>query len=490
MTSDRVVARAEGLRRLSNSDAGLQILRATLMPVMVAILSERLGGTERVLPAVVFLEYLGEDLAALRDAGFDISRTPQEYLSEWARQGVLDRRPGEGREETVELSAPAQVAVRWAAQLETPHLSVTSSRLTNLAEQLARLAHDTDPEQASRLETLEKQRAQLDVEIEDVKAGRYRSLSDEVALERLAEILHLASEIPGDFAKVSADLEQLNRNLREQIIRLSGSRGNVLDEVFSDVDVIETSDAGRTFNAFHALVLDSERAADLDDSVSSVLDRGFTAALTRDEAVFLRRLLTTLQRESTQVRGAMTGFSRSLRRFVESQAYREHRRLAEALSEARAAAYEASRIARPFDSSGYELDASSIPLGSIGSWRLHNPADVRTADPVLPQESAPLDLAALRRQVRESEIDFEELRYAVIETLDRRQVASVGDVLADHPASQGLASVVGLLLLAESVGTRGAGSETLAWVSVAGMERTVGVGRYLFDHVPDDWRSA
>lgn len=490
MSSDRVAARAAALRRMEGAGGGLRILRADLMPVIVAVLSERLGGQERVLPAVVFLEYLSDDLSVLRDAGFDLPRTAQEYLSEWARQGFLDRRPGEGREETVELSASAQATVRWAAQLETPHSSVTSSRLTNLAEQLARLAHDTDPEQASRLETLEKQRAQIDAEIEDVKAGRYQPLPDELALERLDEILHLASEIPGDFAQVSSDLDQLNRNLREQIISVAGSRGDVLEEVFSGVDLIEASDAGRTFNAFHALVLDAERAAGLDESVSAVLDRDFTAALTRDEAVFLRRLLTTLQRESTQVRSAMIGFSRSLRRFVESHAYREHRRLGEALAEARAAAFEASRVVRPFDPSGYELDASSIPITSVASWRLHNPADVRTADPVVPRESALLDLAALRRQVRESEIDFEELRSAVIETLERRPLATVGEVLGDHPATQGLASIVGLILLAHSVGARAAGTEVLSWVSVAGLDRSVSVGRYLFDHVPEDWRSA
>lgn len=310
-----------------------------------------------------------------------------------------------------------------------------------------------------------------------------------MARERLAEILRLAGEIPGDFARVSADLESLNRGLRERIIDQSGSRGDVLEEVFAGVDLIENSDAGRSFAAFHALVLDAERSSDFDDAVSGVLDRGFTDAVGRDDVAFLRRLLRTLQAESTQVRGVITGFSRSLRRFVESHAFREHRRLADALASAQAAALEASRVLRPFDPSGYVLDSSSLPIGSIGSWTLHNPADVRTAEPVLVRENAPLDLEALRRQVRASEIDFAELRAAVVETLGRRGVATVGDVLADHPATQGLASVVGLLLLADAAGAHGAGSEEVSWATGAGVQRTVRVGRYLFDHVPDDWRS-
>ena len=481
MTSDRVAAHAAGLRRLRETDTGLALLRSDLMPVVVGVLAERFAGTERSWPSAEFLEQLGADLDVLRDAGFELPRNAQEYLSEWVRQGYLIRRAGEARAETVEPSPATRRALRFASDTESPHSAVTSSRLTNLAEQLARLAIDTDPEQASRLESLHRQRDALDAEIAAVEAGNYNPLADDLALEQLAEILHLAAEIPGDFTQVSTGLEDLNRGLREQIIGQSGSRGDVLEDVFAGVDLLETSEAGRTFAAFHALVLDPERAVALDDAVMSVLNRGFTAALNRDEIVFLRRLLTTLQRESTSVRAVMTGFSRSLRRFVETHAYREHRRLAAALGKAQSAALDASRLLRPFDSSGYVLDSSSFPIRSISAWRLHNPADVRTATPVTAHESAPLDLAILRHQVRQSEIDFAELRAAVIDVLD--------EVLADHPATQGLASVVGLLMLAHTAGTQSAGTERVGWRATSGQPRTVRVSRYVFDQVPADWRT-
>lgn len=485
---DRVVGRAASLRRLRESDAGLALLRADLFPVIAAVLAEHLGGTTRVRPAVEFLELLADDLDVLRDAGFDLPRSAVEYLGEWVRQGLVVRRPGEGREETVELSAQAQAAVRFASGLETHRSAVTSSRLANVSDMLTRLAQETDTDQSARLAALRRQRDALDAELAAVEAGHFTPLADEVALERLAEVLRLAAEVPGDFARVSDDLEQLNRGLRERIINHPGTRGDVLDEVFAGVDLIEDSDAGRTFRAFHDLVLDADRAATFDDAVAGVLDRPFTQALTPDEGRFLRGLLSTLQNESTQVRAVMTGFSRSLRRFVESHAYREHRRLADAIAVAASVALDAARVLRPFDASGYELDASSIPLGSIGSWTLHNPADVRTAEPVEARPSAPLDLEALRRQVRESEIDFEELRAAVVETVERLGPVTAGQVLADHPPTQGLASVVGLLLLGHASGQRLDGSEALSWTTTAGSAKTVSAGRYLFDHVPEHWR--
>lgn len=483
-----VVGLAHTLRRLRD-DPGVVLLRADLMPAIVAILHSHLGGTPRQIPAVEFLEQLSDDLDELRDAGFDLPRTARDYLTDWVRTGFLIRRAGAGRDETVELSPAASLAVRFAASLETPHSSVTSSRLAMLSDALVKLARDTDPEAESRLEALRAERDRIDAEMAEVAAGRYQPLADDLALERLADIISQADAIPGDFAQVSSQFEGLNRDLREQIVQHSGSRGDVLEHIFGGVDLIEESDAGRTFAAFYSLVLDADQAARFDASVAELLDRPFSATLTRDEVAFLRRLLTTLQNESTQVRAVMTGFSRSLRRFVETHAYREHRRLADALTAAQQAVLEASKVVKPYAQTGYHLDASSVPLASVGSWTLHNPADVRTAEPVAVMDATPLDLAALREQVRASEIDFAELRAAVIDTLERLPVASIGDVLADHPATQGLASVVGLLLLADSAGSRTTASETLTWTSGGGHARTVGAPRYVFTEVPPAWRA-
>ena len=57
MATGSVVALASTLRRMRD-DAGLQILRADLLSVLVAVLHEHLGGTTRVMFAVEFIEEL------------------------------------------------------------------------------------------------------------------------------------------------------------------------------------------------------------------------------------------------------------------------------------------------------------------------------------------------------------------------------------------------------------------------------------------------
>jgi hypothetical protein len=297
------------------------------------------------------------------------------------RQGILVR-DNSVRDETVELSPSASVAVRFLAGLETHGRTVTRSRLANVADLLARLARDTDTAQEGRLAALRAEQAEIERQIAQVEAGEFIPIAADEAVERLAEVLLLAQEIPGDFARVSADLRGINTGLREQILNTVGSRGDVLDAVFNGVDLIDTSEAGRSFRAFNALLVDQQRSQELEDSITQVLSRDFAEPLTDQECAFLRDFMAALERESAHVRATMTGFSRSLRSFVQSRAYQEHRALRDAIAEALTVALDLARQGNLTVRVGYELPSTSVSLASVGTWRLNNPADVRTANPV------------------------------------------------------------------------------------------------------------
>lgn len=478
---------AHEARRAAGS-AGMRLLRAELMPVLVAILGTRFT-ERRVIPYAEFVLMVAEDLNELGALGFDVPRTAQEYVADWVRDRYLVRRPTAAREETVEVSRSAAEAVHFVLTLEQPQTSVTSSRLTNLTGLLGDLARDSDPSPAGHLEALYAQRERLDEEIRRAESGEYVPLADELARERLQEIFRLADEVPGDFAQVADDLERLNRDLREQIVSHDGVRSGVLEQVFDGVDLIETSDAGRTFSAFHELLLDPGLTDRFNNAVDAVLDRRFTEDLPATEAAFLRQFLVVLQRESTQVRQRLTDVSRSLRRFVETQEYREHKRLAEAIGRAEQAAMAVLKKTRPTAEIGRSLDLTSIPISSLGAWKLDNPADMRPEYDVAEHDSRTLDLEELRRLVRLTEIDFAELQANVADTVADHPGATVADVLARHPASQGLASVVGLLLLATAHAEPATGHEDWVWTSRSGVGRVVSGPRYLFLTVPAEWSS-
>ena len=85
---------------------------------------------------------------------------------------------------------------------------------------------------------------------------------------------------------------------------------------------------------------------------------------------------------------------------------------------------------------------------SIAALKLHNPGEGRVPPEFEHHVTGDVDFAELAAQARESDIDFEELRENVLATLQHAGgPVSIGNVLAEHPATQGLASIVGLMVL-------------------------------------------
>lgn len=468
-------------QRLSADHPAWAFLRAQHAAPAIAILGEHLGGEDKRLPAPVLFSKVDEDLAVLRDHGFDLPQTAQQYCAAWRDAGFLVRRAAESaREEVFELSEGALTAIRFVSQLADRRQTVTESRLSTILAQVRQLAVETDPDASSRLRALREQRDRLDAEIERVAAGDFEVLDADRALERARDILALAEELPADFARVRTEMEQLNRSLREKLVEQESSRGAVLEDVFRGVDHLASSDAGRTFAGFYSLILDPARSAELEDHVSAVLERPFAGELTPQQARRLRRMLPSLQDASGEIHDVMTAFSRSLRRFVQSQELQEDRRIHRLLRQTLRTAMDLGGHVRPFHHVGVELDLTSVPLDSVAVLRLHNPADSEVTEDVTTVEAAPVDVVALRDAVRASEIDVKELVGNVNAVLAERGPSTIGEVLAARPATQGVASVVGLLVLAEEHGTEVGGEERVGWVSAGGVTRTGTVPVHLF----------
>ena len=457
------------------------LLRSRHAAAAIALLGEHLAGDVRRRAAPDLFERIDDDLIVLRENGFELPSAARVYCDAWRADGVLVRRAVEGtREETYELSDGALVAIRFVTQLLEPRSSVTESRLTTILERLHELAVATDPRAVSRLAALQAQRARIDAEIERVASGRYDVLPVDQAAEQARDLLSLAEELPADFARVRAEMEQINRSLRARLVEDVSSRGTVLDDVFRGVDHLAESDAGRSFHGFYALILDTEQVASFEDDVDSVLGRDVARALTDRQIRTLRRLLPTLQDAGGEIHDVMTAFSRSLRRFVQTDELLEHREVQRLLREAQREAVALAGRVPPFARLQVELALSSVTLDPVTALALHNPADHRTASDVRSQEGVDVDWAALVEEARASEIDLAELRAAVNETIARRGAATIAEIVADAPPTQGLAGVVGLLLLAQEHATGLEGTEPLTWVSPTGVARAGRVPRMLF----------
>ena len=224
-------------------------------------------------------------------------------------------------------SAAALNAAAVVNGIDAPQRAASASRLGSIAANLIALQRDSDPVSASRLAQLQSERKAVEQRIEEVERGEFAVLDAETAKERVAETLGLAQEIPVDFARVRSTIEELSRDLRAKILDDTAEGGATLSNVFRGVDLLADSEAGRSVNGFYDVILDAEQSTRLQEAITAILSRDFAAELTPQTRTDLSTPLTRLENEAATVRQTMILLSRSLRHFVLSRQYEEHRRL-------------------------------------------------------------------------------------------------------------------------------------------------------------------
>lgn len=474
-----LLRRALAHQRIAESHAAWSILRAQNAHVVLAILEERLAGEQRRVPAPELFEQVTEDLEALRSAGFELPRTAQDYVADWRRAGIVIRRPStEAREETFELSPGALAAMQFVEELHAPRRTVTESRLTTIQNMMSQLVAETDPDITSRLATLEAEKARIEDQIQRLSEGDFDVLDTDRAIERVDEILNLVTEVPSDFARVRQEVEGLNHELREQLIDSEDSRSQVLEDVFRGVDLLADSDAGRSFYGFYQLLLDPERGLEFEDAVRSITERDFANQLTAAQLRSLHRMLPLLQDRSSEVHQILTSFSRSLRRFVQTQRLAEERHLSRQLRAALKEALHVSDHVRPTEEYDIELHLSRLDqISSISALRLKNPGDYRIQAIIEENRTGTVSLAQIQELARTMDIDMHELESNVNDVVGDHGTASIAEVLERFPATQGIASIVGLVVLGQEHGAWYRGNtETVRW-----NDRSGRIDLFIFD---------
>jgi hypothetical protein len=237
-----------------------------------------------------------------------------------------------------------------------------------------------------------------------------------------------------------------------------------LESLFSGIDHIAESDAWRSFSAFYALLVDQGQGAELQENIEAVVSRDFASGLSSEDRRSLRRLIRDLMAQAGDVQGTNALIARNLRAFVHDRQFVAQRDLNIVLDEATSRMI--ALVETGADTSslpGVTLELPSIELGTFSRWELRDPADAEPAADLAVRIAPDADPALLLRLLRETDVDWAELEANVAATMSSRRAPSVSDVLDRHPATQGLASVVGLLVLGYEHGVASGATELVTW---------------------------
>lgn len=479
-----MISTAIALQGLKDENIAWKLLRAKRAPLTIAVLDAHFTEDVRRIPVSEFVNLVDVDLDDIRArTSIEVTKSAQAYCDKWRADGYLIRRPvAQTRQETYELSSGALMAIDYAKRMLQPHRTATQSRLSIIIGQISSLALATDENEDRRRQALQEERDRIDQKLALLDQGHLDVLNRNEAAEKTRDIVSLAREIPADFVHVRNDFEHINRSLYETIINFEPGHQGVLADIFDGVDEIAQSPSGQSFKGFYSLLRDSDLTETVQDDIDTILDGDYARELNPEERRFLRGLVRTFIDQSQEVNGVMTSFAQGLRRFVQSQNFQQERALKQQLDRALGRAHRVIETHPSTYRIGQALDLTSVPIMPITRWKLKNPAETQAMAAEHPPvtETDTISFEELRRIARETEIDFTELAGQVNDCVrealahsrddapDQRVSVSVAEILRRHPATQGLASIVGLIALALDQGTAESGSELLRWTAEDG----------------------
>lgn len=462
-----------------------RLLQADSAPLIASFLHRVfVAPNVRLVSQADLSEALEDTLFSLREQlGADaFPKRANDYLNDWAGNdsGWLRKFYPPGSDEPYfDLMPATEKAIGWLVGLNERSFVGTESRLLTLFELLKQMSQGSETDPQVRLRDLHRRRAEIDQEISRIEQGELPLLDDTAIKDRFQQFMGLARELLGDFREVEHNFRRLDRNVRERIALWEGSKGELLEEVMGERDVIADSDQGRSFRAFWDFLMSQAKQDELTQLLDHVLQLPAVAVLNPDSRT--RRVHYDWLEAGDHTQRTVALLSQQLRRFLDDQAYLENRRIMDLLRNIEGNAV-ALRDTSPSGVFMY-IDDTAADIGLPMERRLHTvSAKPHIASSTLEAGQVDIDATALFTQFT---IDTAELARRVQRTLQRRTQVTLAELLTDYPLQQGLAELVAYLQLASERGHARVAfddesHDTVTWVAADGLEKQAVLPRVTF----------
>ncbi|NTW41372.1 MAG: DUF3375 domain-containing protein [Cellulomonadaceae bacterium] len=272
----------------------LDLLHKRHAPLVVSVLSACFTAERPSVSVADAHAQIGDALDQLRAAGYDESLplgTARDLCRQWADAGWLMRQVVDDVE-VYRLSAHAVGALEVAGRAGGARARVSHSRLRTMLDAVERLAQDADPDALVRMARLDAEIKRLQGELDQIqRTGVVEEADDEQLLEEAENVLHLARELPADFARVAESIKSMQRDVVTALRQDERPTGEVLREYLERAQhVMEATSEGRAFAGALRLIGDPQRLDGLSNQLDVVLRHGFTQRLAPQQRTELQEI--------------------------------------------------------------------------------------------------------------------------------------------------------------------------------------------------------
>ena len=329
--SDSTTARQ--LENLRQNNPAWQLLASRRAPLILSALSVLFQGEDGRNSFEDVVQLLSETFAEHgNDESFssdvDFYKEARRELRDWIRRRLVVERDGQ-----ISATDELQQVQHFVEGIQNRIMTSTGSRLSMVQQGIEDLAVRLDPDLDNRKKHLEGRIARLEDELERVRRGKVSVLEGKEAVEGIRDIFDLAMSLRADFRSVEDSYRLADQQLRQSIINDSQHRGQVVDRLLDGHDALLNTAEGQVFNGFYQQLRSAVELDQMQQRLRQItMSDAAVDALTRQQLIDLRNLITRLNSESREVLRARARGERDVKGFLKTGLAAEHHRIGQQLN--------------------------------------------------------------------------------------------------------------------------------------------------------------
>lgn len=175
----------------------------------------------------------------------------KKYIKKWTDSGFLSNYYDNDGNIVYQLSPYTIKTLNWLETLKKKEFIGTESKFKDIFNQLEKLVESTDENVDKRIKNLEKRKAEIEEQIQDLKMGKeVKTLEDYEIIPRFDRLNTTARELLLDFKEVEDNFKKITNEIYQKHLDQSLSKSDVLDFTFDSLDKLKQSHQGKSFYAF------------------------------------------------------------------------------------------------------------------------------------------------------------------------------------------------------------------------------------------------
>lgn len=433
----------------------LRLLDGKWAAFRVAVFRASFSRDRRSVPADRLHAQVDTYLIELLREGFDVPPVPngRALCNTWVNDQWLFRDNDNDGALVYSLTSSALEALDLVSTLSRDRVLVSESRLTTILDAVRRWALEASPDAQARLDRLNAQIRELELERDRIaNGGEVMLASEDRMLDGYANLIDLIGQLPSDFKRVEESVLDMHRKILRDFRDEQRPVTDVLDEYLHKQDkLVKDTAEGRAFDGAFVLLRDDDMLLQLRTNVQVLLDHPAAAALVASDMVELRGAEAIIRQGTKDVLAQRRRLTATLKEHIVNSDVLQERELDRALRSINRELAKWMETAGPRAAVPVELLPATMKVGHLRE-RLWDPASAAPPPPLQDIEEdvpEPPTVAELRMQGGPS---LDDLRNALVAALNSGDSETIGDLFHDLPVElRRPVEILGLLHLASRV---------------------------------------